>query len=101
MAYDKEHTFATIDDNYIVALRQEPSRDKLPIFPLDTEFLQPELLQDLKGYRVILVLGAQHDLNISAPVLSWFNRYYNCIDEHHRPGLQTWSTIDTYIFERR
>ena len=100
MAYDINNISYRFTDDYKAQLIQRPSPEKLPVAVLTKDMLDQELLQDLRGYRHIVVIGQKYALPDSyAAMMKWMGTYYNLVGEYHQPALKSWAAIDTYVWE--
>ncbi len=101
MAYDPEHTSFHFTDKYMVELVQKPDPAKAPLLLISQDILGPELLHDMRGYRLILVLCQEKFFLESATILRWLADYYEIVDSYHEPSLRSWADTSTYILERK
>ncbi len=101
MAYDPEHTSFRFTDKYMVELVQNPDPAKAPLLLISQDILGPELLHDMRGYRLILVLCQEKFFLESATILRWLSDYYEIVDSFHEPSLRSWADTSTYILERK
>ena len=98
-AYDREHVSFRYHPHYIAELVQKPSPDKCPLLMLSDDMLNDELLRDLRGYRICLVV-CQPELGRYEKVLQWLQQNYKLSAEHHFLSVYRWADIDTYIWEK-
>ncbi|MDO5297398.1 MAG: hypothetical protein Q4F00_12370 [bacterium] len=102
MAYDIDNISYRFTDDFKAQLIQHPTPEKLPIAVLTKDMLGPELLHDLRGYRLIVVIGQKYALRDSyLALMNWLSQYYVLTAEFHQPSLKSWATVDTYVWERQ
>ena len=100
MAYDAENVSYTFRDDFNAQFLQKKSPGKLPIAVITPDMLNEALFQDLRGYRIILVMGQLHTIPGNYEILNWMNAHYKLTDEFHQPSLKNWAALDTYIWEQ-
>ncbi|MBQ7568197.1 hypothetical protein IJT17_05255 [bacterium] len=99
--YDPEHIAFEFYEGYQVRMVQQPSPGKTPVFLLDPKMAGPELLKDLCGYRLILLMCQEKAYKESAALLFWLDRYYTLVGEHHFDSINDWADVNTYVLERK
>ncbi len=101
MEYDPDNIAFTFDRDYKVGLKQKPSADKLPVILLDPAMRGQELLRDLRGYRVILIMCQEKAFQDNGALLMWLDQYYNLVGEHHFVSAWDWADVNTYVLEAK
>ncbi|MBQ7568331.1 hypothetical protein IJT17_05940 [bacterium] len=101
MAYDIDNIEFRFFDNFKALLIQRPTPGKLPLAILTPDMLDTSLLNDLKGYRIILVMSQMKAIPGNADIIKWLSQYYALTDEFHQPSLKNWAEVDVYVWERK
>lgn len=99
MDYDPEHISFIFDKDYKVGMIQQPSPDKTPIFLLDPSMRGSELLRDLRGFRLILIMCQERVYKENGALLNWLSQYYTLAGEHHFVSVWDWADVNTYVLE--